>query len=258
MALLVDAHAHLHDGVSIAAFLGAARANVRRATRGLPAADLQAVLCLADYAGAEGFVRLRSATADGWTRDAADAAVLRWRADDGAVLWVVAGRQVVTAERLEVMAIGIASSLADGQPLASTLDQVRAAGGLPVLPWGVGKWFGRRGALVEDASRRHGAALPLGDNGGRPNCWRPRPLAQARARGVAVLPGTDPLRLPEDRLRSGSFGLALAGEAPAPLTAGWLQHRLTSPEPGDRGFGRPLGLLAFASRQWRLRTRDRG
>ncbi|MFO7652858.1 MAG: hypothetical protein R6X25_03445 [Candidatus Krumholzibacteriia bacterium] len=258
--VLVDGHAHLHDGVGLAAFLAAARRNFRRrCPRSIPPGGLRAALCLADFPGAEGFARARGETAveaaDGdYTRLAgAEESSLAFQADDGDLLWLVAGRQAVTAEKLELVAIGTGVPLPSGLSLDRTVAAARAAGALPVLPWGVGKWLGRRGAVVSAALDRFGRELPLGDNGGRPSWWRPRLLARARARGVPVIPGGDPLRIPSDRLRNGSFGLLLEGEVGGQEPSAWLKHRLAGPLPGDIVFGGPLAFGPFVARQVSLR-----
>ena len=61
--LLVDGHTHLHDHVDIKDFLSSASASLRQSSRTGNNVQIQAALCLADFAGAEGFKRLSMATA---------------------------------------------------------------------------------------------------------------------------------------------------------------------------------------------------
>ncbi len=84
-------------------------------------------------------------------------------------LLVLAGRQVVSAEGVEVLAQCTAAQFANGRPLEETIEEIQAAGALAVLPWGVGKWLGRRGKLVTEAAAR--SPILLGDNAGRPPFW---------------------------------------------------------------------------------------
>jgi hypothetical protein len=85
------------------------------------------------------------------------------------------------------------------------------AGALPVVPWGFGKWSGRRGRLLAEflaGPAAHG--LYLGDNGGRPWFWpTPRPFDRVGAAGRRVLPGSDPLPFASHQARAGSYGLCL-------------------------------------------------
>ena len=63
----------------------------------------------------------------------------------GQDLSIVAGRQIVTAENLEILALGFDAGLDDGLPIDEVILAVQAAGALCVLPWGFGKWTGKRG-----------------------------------------------------------------------------------------------------------------
>ena len=124
---------------------------------------------------------------------------------------VIAGRQLVTRERLEVLALGTTAPLRDGEPMDATLAAVRDAGAAAVLPWGVGKWLGARGAVVArvlaDPAWRD---VFLGDNGNRLELGPdPKHFAAARRAGRCVLPGSDPLPLPGEEARVGGYGFAV-------------------------------------------------
>ena len=80
----------------------------------------------------------------------------------GEKLLVIAGRQVVTAEHLEVLALLCHETIEDGQTLADTMAHISSTGAIALLPWGVGKWSGVRGQLVAEAASRH--RVLLGDN----------------------------------------------------------------------------------------------
>ena len=129
-------------------------------------------------------------------------------------LYLIAGRQIVTAENLEVLALASAEDFEDGQPLETTLERTIAAGGIPVIPWGFGKWVGRRGKILGDLLEENKfPVLFLGDNSGRPIFWpRPPLFEQAERQGMRVLPGTDPLPFPRESLRPGGFGFSMAGQ----------------------------------------------
>ena len=90
---------------------------------------------------------------------------------NGLHLRIVAGRQIVTSERLEVHALGTRARFADGLDMEQTLAAVRQTGALAVLPWGAGKWLGSRGRQVTDLLGREAQDLLLADNGGRPWFW---------------------------------------------------------------------------------------
>lgn len=224
---LIDAHVHLHAGVAAGDLLDhAARGMAGEAARaGL--APSAGMLMLTESAGVESLDAFRAA--EGWTVEPTGEAVsLAARRDGCLPVFVVAGRQIVTADGLEVHALGTLAQIADGQAMAATLAAVRGAGAVAVLPWGVGKWLGRRGAIVTalaaDVSAEPG--LCLADSGVR--AWplaRPSQLAAAEVAGRSVLAGSDPLPLAGEVSRVGRYGvIAPALDPAAPLAAfrNWL------------------------------------
>lgn len=259
---LVDAHVHLHRCFDDAVVLDDARTNFERGAARLgDGRGGVGWLLLAEATGEDAFARLRARGASGrWAiRPTAEACSLLAEHEDGALLVLVAGRQIVSAEGIEVLALGTTAPQPDGRLLADTLCAVRVAGALPVLPWGFGKWLGRRGRLVEAQIRRaHPGQLFLGDNGGRP-AWsrRPRLFRLAEARGIAVLPGSDPLPLPQEISKVARYGLV--AEVPfdheAPFAP--LRRYLRELDGSPRSFGALERLAPFLHRQVAMQIRKR-
>ncbi|HVR99610.1 MAG TPA: hypothetical protein VMW27_23500 [Thermoanaerobaculia bacterium] len=262
---LVDAHVHVHAAFDPDRFLSGALEGFRRgaAAAGI-AAPFTGCLLLAESAGERWFRQAAGSGAAGsWRLEpTAEPESLRARRPDGAELVVIAGRQVRTREGLEVLALATAEDFADGLPLAETLDRVRASGALPVLPWGFGKWWFSRGALVAAELGSGRGELYLGDNAGRPTRFgRPRLFREAAERGVPVLAGSDPLPLAGHGTRAGSYGFLLAGpldEAQPARSLAALVRRLRAAGAQPRPFGRTSGLLRFCRDQAALRLSRRG
>ncbi len=170
-------------------------------------------------------------------------------------LYVVAGRQIVTAERLEVLALGTTGKFDDGTPLLQTIDQVHQKQGLAVLPWGAGKWLGRRGGIIKDLiENTPPEKLFVGDNGGRPVFWPvPAPFVLAAKRGIRLLPGSDPLPLAEEVQRVGSFGGFVPGECTVETPFNDLKTVLTDQNVQITPFGRKQGAVRFFKTQIALR-----
>ena len=256
--LYLDAHVHCYPSHGIDRML---RALLAFASRRRPGAT--AALLLLE----------RQGSAAGWNpRCEEDAARSGWRTvivpgdplacdleSDAGRVRVYAGRQLVSAERLEVAVIGPAGAAADGQPLATILAAVTGAGGYPLLAWGVGKWLGGRGRLVLDWVRR---ACPadggLSDSALRPLCW-PLPAAMrlARRRGLPVLAGSDPMPRPADAGIVGRYAAWLPlDEVEPPNTVG-LIRALQKPPPGLKTVGRRSGPVTFLLRQTSARQQQR-
>ena len=265
VTLFVDAHVHLHPLFDLAGFVTSAARNVATAARSLGVAEEDAigVLLLSEGANEAAFARLGSAAdlgAPAWTVDATrEPESLRVREGGRLRMIVVAGRQIVTREGVEVLSLLCGENVADGMPLDDTIEVVRLGDGIPVLPWGFGKWTMRRGALVAAVLRSRPRDVFLGDNGGRLGAApEPRLFAEARARGVWVLPGSDPLPFRSEQSRAGAFGfladLRLDAERPAEALRGWL--RTLREQPPRYGTLETLGRFCRnqARMQWRKRT----
>ena len=255
----VDTHAHLHEAFDLGDALAAARRHAARAGGGT------CVLCLASTPGEDAFERLAAGeAARGLAFKAApgEAGVLVAAPADGLpALVLVGGRQLVTRERVEVLALAPASTegLRSGRTLAETLADAAAAGAVVVLPRGVGKWLGARGRLVLDAVEADGSArLCVADNAG---CFgvapAPRVLERAAALGRTVLTGSDPLPLAGSGSRLGGAGVVL----PGPLVPGrigeTLRRELPALGPHPKTFGGRAGFFRSAREQLELRLRGR-
>ena len=154
-------------------------------------------------------------------------------------LYLIAGRQIVTAENLEVLALATEQDFEDGQPLETTIEQTIAAGGIPVIPWGFGKWIGHRGKILSNLLKeRKFPVLFLGDNSGRPIFWsRPPLFKQAEQLGIRVLPGTDPLPFASESFRPGTFGFAMHGQLDPEKPARSLKQLLLEEETQFQAYG---------------------
>ena len=249
---LVDAHVHIHPLFPLETFLEGALENFRAAAR-----TASGCLLLAEMAGSRWF-RKAPGVVGTWTLGSTgEEDSLVARRSTGESLFLVAGRQIAVREGLEVLALGKDEDVPDGLPLEETLRRVRDSGALPVLPWGFGKWAGRRGALVAAMLDRPGGELYLGDNSNRLQlAGMPRLLREARERGLIVLPGTDPLPFPSHARRAGSFGFVLEGALDASRPAEDLLRRVRSLREQPRTYGRGETLPRFLRDQASLQLRQ--
>ena len=112
------------------------------------------------------------------------------------LFYLVAGRQIVTRENLEILALGTDQDLSSGLSAKATIELVANAGAMPVLNWAPGKWWFGRGKIVAGLIREENQrpAFAICDNSLRP-AWTPRPrlMREAAAAGINILAGTDPL-----------------------------------------------------------------
>jgi hypothetical protein len=259
-----DGHVHLHPGHDAARLLRAALTVARGLGEPL-------VLLLAERAGVDAFGELQQTVGTPGPRRERGleiAATAETRslalAEPGAApsVFVVAGRQIVSREGIEVLALGVepasaAARLADRSERAADLLRFGlAAGAAAVLPWGFGKWLGTRGREVARLAAEPAlAAEPLfflGDIAAR--AW-PWPTPAAFRTGRRVLPGTDILPEPGAEERVASYRFSVPGRIDAERPAASLLGLLADPAAGIRAEGRRQRLPRALASQLRLRLR---
>jgi hypothetical protein len=260
-ALLVDGHVHYHSCFGVRDFLEAARSNFQAARREVGDPDAMGCLMFSESAWSHHFRAfadglIERATRD-WTVEATDEACsVVARKDGNAELLLIAGRQIVTAERLEVLALATLQEYPDALPIGEAIDLALSTGAVTVLPWGFGKWTGGRGRIVRHIlSSPVADELCVGDNGGRPAAGpEPALFALARETGVPILPGSDPLPLPAEVRKPGRCGFLLQGPVDLHAPAAGIREMVSS-RAQPRRYGRLERLATFVHRQAALRLR---
>jgi len=167
-------------------------------------------------------------------------------------LWVLNGGQFATAERLEVLSLGVRPEAEDGQGVEGLIRLISEAGGVPVLPWAVGKWMGPRAAIVERVLKECASyGVRVADSAMR---FRGCPIPEAfRTQTLdPILAGSDPLPLKREEPRAGSYGVLLDAPFDAEDAYGSIMRALSMSGPRGSWIGRRLSMLQVAGRQIRL------
>jgi hypothetical protein len=253
----IDSHVHFHQRRWIEPTLAAAAANFAAAACPDGSGPL-GVLLLAQSTAERVFEWLREQSAVGaWTvqRVPAEPESL-WVDRGGARLLVVCGRQISAERGLELLALGTDEDFDSHAGLRPTLARIRAAGALPVLPWGFGKWWGARGELIRGLlAEEAGNDLWLGDNGGRlDSLARPRLLSDGERQGLRTLPGTDPFPFGRDYRRVGSFGCLVTSTVDGQRPWRSLAEQLRRSQSSPAAYGRGAGWLQFGLNQIRIQV----
>ena len=249
--LQLDAHAHVYPCHDLPRLLLAALDHMPRTAP----SDLR-VLCLAERADCAFFQALAQdevrLPGDRWRIVAFDPAggVKIRHLPDHRDLWIVAGRQIVSAERIEVCSLCGDVPVEDGRPARDIVRAILDAGRLPALDWAPGKWLFGRGRLVRRlVAEFPPAQLALVDTSLRFAGWpAPRLYAAARRQNRAVLAGSDPLPFPGEEDLAGAYHctftlppLADAARLVAPLKAALASGALDISFAGRRDA--PLAVL---------------
>ena len=266
--IFVDAHVHIHDCFDLGSFFENAHRNLCSGAEVQSPSNFSGVLMLAESRNAGWFCSLASKAEKNenpsgagprpWSVSATgEESSLSICHPDGRRLFIISGRQVVTQENLEVLALFVTAGIEDGHPIREVLQQVESLGGLAVVPWGAGKWLGKRGELVRRmVQESDGQAFCLGDIRGRPRLLTaPKVFASAQQKGIKIL-RDDPISISSV---SNAMLAATVSRLLQRLTrhsrAEHLKSLIRSPATDLQPFGRQIGVFPFIRNQIRLRYR---
>jgi hypothetical protein len=171
--------------------------------------------------------------------------------------YLLKGRQIVTKENLEVLAIGSGQTIENGIPIETVLERIIDKEEMAVLAWGFGKWlFGRSKIIKRIIKNYNSPDLLVGDNSARPTFWPiPRLFKGARALNISIINGSDPLPFAGEETKVGSYGFSVEGEFNENEPAKSLRDILVSPGLTIGFFGRRDNTISFFRRQSKIYLR---
>lgn len=264
--IITDAHAHIYPCFNLDEFISSAFRNLFRDEYYLADSGITGVLFLTETTGNNYFELLENKNTHADNNEQAKAWSVINTAEQSSLrinhaafpdkeIIIVSGQQVVTKEKLEVLSIGCHSGLVDGITLKDTVQSISSGEGIAILPWGVGKWLGQRGRILDDFIATDGSSLLfLGDNGNRPHFWPVSSLERCRkTKKPRLLSGTDPLPLPGEECRVGTFGSVIHGSIDIRKPLETLKNLLSRPETDITDHGDLLSSRSFFKQQVALR-----
>lgn len=258
--IIADGHVHIHECFDIKKFFETAWTNFFAESNKLGIESFTGVLFLTESLNANWFLRFlqsageKSKLGDLRFERTKENVSLKAKFEDEKELLLIAGRQIVSKENLEVLALGIEGHFGEGESVSEIIRETISRGGVPVIPWGVGKWFGKRGSLVNELMQ-NGANFFLGDNSGRPAFWQdPSHFKKAVEKEIPILPGSDPLPFPSEYKKVGSFGFMLRHEIDQNFPAKSLAALLKESDIEIRTYGKLENPARFVFNQFRMRV----
>jgi hypothetical protein len=261
--LLIDGHVHVYDSFDLIEFFTRACTHLdyfyeKKYANGSP---YEKLLLLTEAGNNDFFARWREHGRLGLNsgfqfKETGEEASLILEKDSVPQCYILRGRQIVTAEGLEVLAVGSTLTIPDGLPIQEVIQTIINQEELAVLAWGFGKWLFRRGKVIQQLIATNDSPyLLLGDNSGRPVFWgTPRLYKQGRAVNTVLTSGSDPLPFPEEYIKVGTFGFSLEAQFDQNKPAASLRDILISPGISSNidYFGYRDGIVSFFTRQSKI------
>ncbi len=262
--IMFDSHVHLHGCFELSPFLDSADRNFKRFVPARHSSrKVLGVLCIAEIGDAPPLSvvesQLDSIARQGmWKLErAADGAAFVAQGSGVTTIILIPGRQCLTTEGLEVLGLGTVSQMPSDLPLDECVGLIDSEGSIPVVPWGFGKWWFRRGKILRTAlDRLDPRTTFLADNGGRPErSPTPTLLGTAADKGFRVLSGSDPLPFRSEIWRVGSSGFILDSEIDWESPTSNLVDSVRQLRQSPMAYGRGPTFLRFAANQIRMQLR---
>jgi len=246
MMIIADTHVHFYQDYQLGVF----RRIAARMDKTADGAGHANILCMAERLDCHWFQDLKNGRLD----LPADYSVKSLPSDPAAVvltvgadcrLFLLAGRQIVTVERLEILALSCDGEFRNGASAADTIEEILKRGGVPVLAWAPGKWMFRRGDVVAELIRSFTPErLLLCDPAIRPALFRePSLMRLARSKGLKVICGSDPLPLHGEEELIGTWCSTIEGNFDASQPAKSMSSLLLAGSNPVHQAGRRCGLF---------------
>lgn len=261
--LMVDGHVHIYDSYDLDKFFKIANAYLDHYYNKLYAngSPYEKVLLLTEGKTNDFFWQLKKeggfANDSGFQcRETKEQESIVLTKDGKPVCYILRGRQIVTEENLEVLALATNQTIEDGLPMDTVIEMLTKANDLAVLAWGFGKWLFKRGKVIQrvlDTCRS--PYLLAADNSGRPVFWpTPNAFKKAKALNIPRINGSDPLPFKEEIAKVGSYGFTVEGEFDPEEPGRSMREILTIPGVGDEIelFGKRDGVFPFFTRQAKI------
>lgn len=233
--VVADTHVHLYARYDLRAALTALTDNLARGAGRTGSSPATMAACLVERSDCDWFRGVRDGAglrvgADLEVQMSSDPACLQLRRGDACV-WLFAGRQVVTREGLEILALVTDQRIPDRLCAVDAIRQIQAGGGVPVIGWAPGKWMFRRRKIVSSLLDRFAAqSVQVGDTSLRPALWPASPLLRdALRKGYNVLAGSDPLPFSGEERQLGTWATVFNGEFDERAPAASMRAILSTP-----------------------------
>lgn len=252
--LIIDAHVHIYPQFDLTQTIRSSLKN----SAALGYSDAINMWLLTERSDCQFFSQLESTALNGFRFEKnSNTAITVKNNANAKVLYILAGRQLVTADNLEVCALATTFNQPDKKlNTLDTIHAVRQAGGVAAINWAPGKWFGDRGKIVQRVfDVMPPDELLISDTTMRPSIWpTPRIMAAAQKRGFRVVRGSDPLPFAGEEKYISSYATLVKGEFDSAQPEQSLISILTDPSINLSAIGRRSGPFVFMQRQKKIMT----
>ena len=265
MINLIDSHVHIHNMYNLNIFFDSVFSNFAENANRLGGTNYwNALLLLTEMKNVNQFDKLSNLNSVGENNEykiekTSENISLKITSHKGDTIYVIAGKQIIAEEKIEVLALCTNKEFAEQQSLPVTINRINEAGGIAVLPWGVGKWSGKRKKILENFMEEYkDEKFWLGDNSGRPYFWpEPNLFKIGNQSGHFVLPGTDALAIPSQIKKTGTYGFYVYNKIDGNTPTNTFKNIITELKAPPKYFGSLEKVIPFFKNQITMQLNKR-
>ncbi len=263
MSIILDTHVHIYKNYSLDDFFKRADINFNDSLNkeNLDIFNTSKILFLTERYDLDFFKNIREGKAN-----LKDFEVLETKEENSLIikdkntsLILISGRQIISAENIELLALGLNSKIEDKKlELSQLIGEVRLKGAVAVIPWGFGKWLFKRKEVIKKVLENYnGRGLFLGDTSLRPKEFiiKNSLFKKAKHLKIKTLQGTDPLNLKNEENRVCKYCLYLKKETISKKTPFKDLSSILLNEFNESFLGERLSLIKVLKKQVFLRLR---
>lgn len=245
--LFIDTHVHIYPDYNISLLLDSALSNFKSASN--DSTENSFVLALTERFECNFFKNHKQGARHGkWELNYNSDAELICAEHSKEKIYILSGRQNISAEKLEVLTLGSDDFRAEELPAIEIIKGAKETGLVTIIPWSFGKWMGNRGKLLKKLLEDSTLDFALGDPAHRFSL-KPTLFNDAKNLKRNFFCGTDPLPLSGEEIRVAGYGSVCEIE-PGAIDAKKILSALLS---SSKSFGQRMPLLPALMLQARIR-----
>ena len=261
--ILVDSHVHIYSCYNVKRFFNFAIKNFKSESKKLGSEKFIGIIFLTETKNDNYFTKLKENQFNNELEtislepiESSEENSIVYKYEDNYLI-IISGKQIITSEKLEVLALGATEALNYNESLGKSIEKINSIGALPVIPWGVGKWVGKREKIIKNFLETNGdLKYFLGDNSGRPIFWStPKLFEIAGGKGLFTLRGSDPLPLNSQEEKVGTFGFYFKASLDLNFPAKDVNKYLLNLQEALNNFGDLETPLNFFKNQFAMQFR---
>ncbi|MFC1497816.1 hypothetical protein ACFLS1_04980 [Verrucomicrobiota bacterium] len=250
MRIIADTHVHMYSCYDQAKVLRGLDDNLRRLGAGAVRTAFLVERYDCQYYSDIRCGKIRVSDAGMDVSSIEDGAGLVIARDGEQSFFILPGRQIVTSERIEILALMSELEGQDNLPAKEVIRTVRDTGGVPIVAWAPGKWLFGRGKVVRDVIESFDPGqVFIGDTTLRPSVLPEPPLMKlAREKGFTVIAGSDPLPFRGEEVMAGTYAAIMEGEFDMAQPASSIRAILERPSGKITCVGKRCGIFQVIRR----------